>query len=170
MGSAAEPDGRAGPSRARGSGAGAGAGAVQGSHRGPRWAGGPRSRPGVLGAARAPGRRGARGAGLWRDGQPCGQSEGSAAHCCPIGSEGRQARAVAAGGDWGASSPEPPRGAAPFRLSVVECRPSPRRLAEMSAGLCWVGGVVATEGLRRPPPALRPSPAAGPGCPVLDQL
>lgn len=134
VGSAAEPDGRAGPSRARGPGAGAGTGAGRGSHRGPRWAGGPRSRPGVLGAARAPGRRGARGAGLWRDGQRCGQSEGSAARCCPIGSEGRPARAVAAGGDWGARSPRaPPTGRfVPFLGRGMPPEPTAPR-----GDVCW---------------------------------
>lgn len=64
--------GRTPPCRRAGDGPGAGAG--RGLRRGPRWAVGPRSRPGVLGAARAPGRRGARG------GRDCGKMGNRAAN------------------------------------------------------------------------------------------
>lgn len=102
MSFAAGPNGGAGPSRAGGPGAGAGAraGARRGSRRGRA---GPVARGRVPVSLAPPGRLGGGGggAGLWRDGQPCGQWEGSAVLVGPIDSEGRRARAAAAGADWG---------------------------------------------------------------------
>lgn len=86
--------GRTPPCRRAGDGPGAGAG--RGSRRGPRRPRGPRSRPGVLGAARAPGRRGARGGGIvarWATVRPMGRLS------CSLLSYGQRGAPSPGGGD-----------------------------------------------------------------------